>query len=356
VATKPIKISILADASAATKSVNGFASTVDTEVTRATRNLDTTSKDTRRSLDSVREGFDTGETRAQGFRDGLTGAQDAMAGVGALAKGDTFTGLLLLGSGAADTASSFANFLIPALSKGFGWIKQLTVVQAALNFVMSINPVFLVVAAIVVLVAILVLAYKKSETFRRIVDAVWSTIKTAWGKIPGLVSDVVKKVVKFFTDLKGKVEGAFKSAAGWLKDAGKRIISGLLDGITSGFRKVQDKLSQLTSLLPDWKGPADRDRRLLFDSGRLVIGGFQQGLEAEYGSVQRSLSGFTDTLTVDPSIGGTIDVARSGSGAGAQPIRVEFAASGDPLIDALFEEFRKRIRVRGGNVQLALGT
>lgn len=29
--------------------------------------------------------------------------------------------------------------------------------------------------------------------------------------------------------------------------------------------------------------------------------------------------------------------------------------SGDPVMDAIFEEFRKRIRVKGGNVQAVLG-
>lgn len=62
--------------------------------------------------------------------------------------------------------------------------KAQTVAQAALNVVMRLNPVALVVTALVALGVALVVAYKRSETFRRIVDGAWAGIKravqTAW--------------------------------------------------------------------------------------------------------------------------------------------------------------------------------
>ncbi|MFJ9113025.1 phage tail tape measure protein [Streptomyces sp. NPDC102283] len=50
--------------------------------------------------------------------------------------------------------------------------------QAFLTAVMSANPIILVITAIVALGAALVIAYKRSETFRGIVQAVWSGIQT----------------------------------------------------------------------------------------------------------------------------------------------------------------------------------
>ncbi|MFH9215479.1 phage tail tape measure protein [Streptomyces globisporus] len=50
--------------------------------------------------------------------------------------------------------------------------------QAFLTAVMNGNPIILVVTAIVALGVALVIAYKRSETFRNIVQAVWSGIKT----------------------------------------------------------------------------------------------------------------------------------------------------------------------------------
>ena len=54
-----------------------------------------------------------------------------------------------------------------------------TAVQAALNVVMTANPIGLVVLAIVGLIAAFVVAYKKSETFRAIVNTAWAGIKVA---------------------------------------------------------------------------------------------------------------------------------------------------------------------------------
>ncbi|MFF7901166.1 phage tail tape measure protein [Streptomyces sp. NPDC007920] len=54
-----------------------------------------------------------------------------------------------------------------------------TAVQAAYNAVMAANPIMLVVIALIALVAAIVIAYKKSDTFRGIVQACWDGIKTA---------------------------------------------------------------------------------------------------------------------------------------------------------------------------------
>ncbi|MDK6900377.1 hypothetical protein, partial [Streptococcus agalactiae] len=66
--------------------------------------------------------------------------------------------------------------------------------------------------------------------------------------------------------------------------------------------RVRSTLSRLTNLLPSWKGPASKDARLLRDNGRLIIGGFIDGLEDRYSAVRASLSGLTSGLKV-PGIG-----------------------------------------------------
>lgn len=57
--------------------------------------------------------------------------------------------------------------------------KAFTVIQGVFNAVMAANPVVLFAIAIAALVAGLVIAYKKFDAFRDIVDAVFSGIKTA---------------------------------------------------------------------------------------------------------------------------------------------------------------------------------
>jgi SLT domain-containing protein len=55
-----------------------------------------------------------------------------------------------------------------------------TGVAAAFNAVTSANPVGLIIVGVLALVALLVVAYKKSDTFRSIVQATWSGIKAGW--------------------------------------------------------------------------------------------------------------------------------------------------------------------------------
>ncbi|XQE87442.1 phage tail tape measure protein [Streptomyces microflavus] len=57
--------------------------------------------------------------------------------------------------------------------------------QAFLTAVMAANPIILVITAIVALGVALVIAYKKSETFRNIVQATWAGIQAGWSVLWG---------------------------------------------------------------------------------------------------------------------------------------------------------------------------
>lgn len=83
--------------------------------------------------------------------------------------------------------------------------------QRVLNFVMKQNPIAKVIAVIALLVGAFILAYKKSETFRRIVDGAMSGIKSAVTSMWGAVKPVFNAFKNFFKD---QVQPAFKTAVG----------------------------------------------------------------------------------------------------------------------------------------------
>jgi hypothetical protein len=90
-----------------------------------------------------------------------------------------------------------------------------TVATAAFNLVMSLNPIALVVIAVVALIAGLVLAYKKFEGFRNIVDSVFSVIKT-------VVSVSIAVIKGYFETLYGFYKGIFNGIATlWNNTIGK---------------------------------------------------------------------------------------------------------------------------------------
>lgn len=386
----PIKISVLAETKPAIKSVNDFATATEGAVGRAsghleegTRRIRATGDESKKGFDKAGEAADELDTKAMGFRDTMTGVQDSMKGASLVAKGDLFNGFLTLGMGVGDLGSGLYNFLIPGIKGLVGNAKIASAatkvwagVQAVLNLVMSLNPIALVIIAIVALVAIFVIAYKKSDTFRRIVDgafrgvlsiatSVWNWFKGTWPTILGFLANPVGTAVGlirrhaddiwgFFKGIPGKIKGAFSGAGDLLRSIGSSIIDGLISGIKSAFHRVQDTLSSLTNLLPSWKGPADKDAKLLTRNGELVIEGFAKGLENRYGDVRRSLGGFTGSLA---SSAGSIVASTSPSGQQQKLlVDLEIAPSGDRLIDTLMELLADRIRVKGGNVQRVLGS
>src|SRR5699024_6785366 len=68
--------------------------------------------------------------------------------------------------------------------------------QRALNLAMRMNPIGMIITALVALGAGLVLLYNKSETFRNIVQSVWQAIQTAvlwaWENVLRPVWDAIK--------------------------------------------------------------------------------------------------------------------------------------------------------------------
>jgi hypothetical protein len=90
-----------------------------------------------------------------------------------------------------------------------------TVATAAFNLVMSLNPIALVVIAIAALIAGLVLAYKKFEGFRNIIDSVFSVIQT-------VVSGSISVIKGYFETLYGFYKGIFNGIATlWNNTVGK---------------------------------------------------------------------------------------------------------------------------------------
>lgn len=222
--------------------------------------------------------------------------------------------------------------------------------RVAAAWLIAMGPIGIVIAAVIGLVVLIVANW----------DKIWAATKRIWGNITGWLSRQWNKVkatatavwnaiVSFITGVPGRIMDGLRflgnlasEAASWfggvkdsamdklgelvdwvrgipdrilsalgslgnlLRDAGLSVIQGFLDGIMARFNSVRDTLSNLTSLLPDWKGPADRDATILTNAGHLVMGGFIDGLESQYGQVQRSLQGLTGSLSANVNVASAV--------------------------------------------------
>ena len=112
-----------------------------------------------------------------------------------------------------------------------GVMKLVAAGQAALNAVMSANPVALVVLAVAALVAGLIALYNRSESFRKVVDALWDGLKRVASVVYNSVItaferclNTVKTLWKTFKQLIG-LGGEIEEEGGKVEAAGEGMAS-----------------------------------------------------------------------------------------------------------------------------------
>jgi TP901 family phage tail tape measure protein len=164
----------------------------------------------------------------------------------------------------------------------------------------------------------------------------WVDVKAWLGKIGNLASEGVGSLLEYLTgrgrqllhglevaagnkwddivSWLGKIGGFASSAVGNLGgvlwQAGWDLLEGFGLGVLAGWEWVKGLLSGMDPR--QYKGPPERDRRMLIESGHLVMAGFGQGLQEGWQDVQRLLTGMS------PVIGGSVNAqANAATGAGA---------------------------------------
>jgi TP901 family phage tail tape measure protein len=131
--------------------------------------------------------------------------------------------------------------------------------------------------------AVLSVVSRVAGSVRDVVARVWGQVSEVtgriWGALSGVVGGKLSAVLSKVREIVGKIRGVFSGAAGWLYNAGRDIIQGLLNGIESLINSVTSKLKSLTDLIPDVKGPPAKDKKLLQENGRLIMEGLGIGVD-----------------------------------------------------------------------------
>jgi hypothetical protein len=125
-------------------------------------------------------------------------------------------------------------------------MKAWSMAQAALNIVMSANPIGLVVIAIAALVVGLVYAYKHSETFRRVVQGAFHGIADAAKAMWGAIRPVLKFVVDAYLGFFGAILHGAAKAFGWVPGIGPKLKTAAreFDGFKTAVNKSLDGITE----------------------------------------------------------------------------------------------------------------
>ena len=195
-----------------------------------------------------------------------------------------------------------------------------------------------------------------STTFGHITDAaqrVGDFVGGVFGQMKDAVMNRLREVLNGARDLPSAFRAALGDIGRVLWDAGNRLIGGLIDGIRAKFRELRDTLTNLTSMLPQWKGPVSVDAKLLTSNGRLIIGSLVDGFRQEEPDVKSYLNDLTGFIGgFGPSAG---SLAAPGPRSGGREVLI-IRSDGSPVGDLLVTLLQPTINARGGNVQDVMGS
>lgn len=242
--------------------------------------------------------------------------EDFKNGVGpAGALRDVLEGVGKVLSFVAGFIASTSGFLIPfagAILAVVAGIKIWTGVQAALNIVMSANPIGLVVIAVAALVAGIIYAYQNFETFRNIVNAVWSSIQVVVGAVVGFFQTIILPAISFVVDAIALYFKTMFTAYKIVWDAVwtvvETVVNWFRDTIAPAFKKAIDAISGffgkgIEGIKGIWNGIFDFFSGLVgkwLAIGTAIVDGIRQGIsnawEAFKGWVGGLFGGIVDSV------------------------------------------------------------
>lgn len=110
------------------------------------------------------------------------------------------------------------------------------------------------------------------------------------------VNNGINNVRTLLNNLPGIARAATAALGGALFSAGASLIQGLINGISSKIGQVRAELSKLTSLIPDWKGPMDVDRKLLTPNGEAIMDSLMAGFDSRLPEIRAQLGSLTATI------------------------------------------------------------
>lgn len=231
---------------------------------------------------------------------------------------------LLVGIGAA-IATYFAVTQIAAfvgwIKSGAAAIKMMEIAQAALNLVMSLNPIGLVIAAIVGLIAAFVLLWNKSEAFRNFWIDLWKkiqdTAKKAWDAIKKWFSDAWVKVKQiwsaagaFFSGVWNGIKLVFSVVASWFGS----IFTNAWNNVKNAFSTVKTFFTGVWNGIKTIFNGVGAWFKTKFDEAYKKVTGAFNGIKGFFEGVLKKIKDvFTNVgVTIGEAVSGTVKKAVNG--------------------------------------------
>jgi hypothetical protein len=216
-----------------------------------------------------------------------------------------------------DFISRNSSVILPLIGAFAGLVTALYAyakVQALVNFLMTANPIGLVVIGVAALAVGIAILWRKSETFRAIVTGAFDGVKVAfnalkdagaavvnffqvaWDKLPGILMAPINGVVFLFHDLPIRILAKLAGFGGMLYQKGIDFLTGLKNGIMSVAKGIGDWMlrAPVVKVLAPWVGAG----YWLITHGKGLIHGFLDGVW----SIAKGVGTWFNTNVIAPTV------------------------------------------------------
>ncbi len=242
--------------------------------------------------------------------------------------------LILVGKMSTGLSSLIKLFapMVAGLGSATGATGGLSAVIAAIT-----GPIWVAIAAITAIIAIIISLWKTNEEFRDAMKQVWENVKNIIDGAINLIKGIIQAFTSFFTGdweglksaivqiwdsiwkilgntiegavgllitiIKGLIKSITDLFTGMISDAfnwGKNLVSGFIDGIKSMASAVSNAVSNVIGGVKDFLGfgsPTKKgDGRFIVDWGANMISGFIDGIEKAMPELRVSAKGIVPVV------------------------------------------------------------
>ncbi|MEU6496450.1 hypothetical protein ABZ890_39740 [Streptomyces sp. NPDC046984] len=123
-----------------------------------------------------------------------------------------------------------------------------------------------------------------------------SAANSAHSQMISAIGRKIGEAVSLIGGLPSRAASALGGLGGRLYSAGQSLISGFISGIQSKIPSVKSVLNTLTGNLTSWKGPKQKDAKILTPAGQLLITGFIKGIDDTTAKLRSRLESITKAL------------------------------------------------------------
>jgi hypothetical protein len=141
------------------------------------------------------------------------------------------------------------------------------------------------------------LPHEMVDALESLAGVLGSEADQAWMAFVSSIEHGAHVAVKDVEHLPSDIVAALGDVDSLLISAGEHVIGGLVSGIEHAAEStLKDALHKVTSLIPDWKGPADKDAVLLYPAGQSIIDGLGYGIMSRMPQLQSQLATVTSVI------------------------------------------------------------